>query len=94
MSPDKRLEKIINDGLCIGCGLCTAIAGEAALPFGRDDEGEPRPFAGPALDDAVMDLVYDICPGFNLEGLPREPFDADLKGIEATQKLLRLKVES
>ena len=46
MSPDKRLEKIINDGLCIGCGLCTAIAGEAALPFGRDDEGEPRPFAG------------------------------------------------
>ena len=72
MSPDKRLEKIINDGLCIGCGLCTAIAGEDALPFGRDDEGEPRPFAGPALDDAVMDLVYDICPGFNLEGLPRE----------------------
>ena len=72
MSPDKRLEKIINDGLCIGCGLCTAIAGEAALPFGRDDEGEPRPFAGPALDDAVMDLVYDICLGFNLEGLPRE----------------------
>ena len=71
MTPDKRLEKIIDDGLCIGCGLCTAIASEDALPFGRDGEGEPRPFAGPALDDAVMDLVYDICPGFNLEGLPQ-----------------------
>ena len=72
MTPDKRLEKIIDDGLCIGCGLCTAIASEDAPPFGRDGEGEPRPFAGPALDDAVMDLVYDICPGFNLEGLPQE----------------------
>ena len=37
MSPDKRLEKIINDGLCIGCGLCTAIAGEAA--FGQEAIG-------------------------------------------------------
>ena len=72
MTPETRLEKIIHDGLCIGCGLCTAIAGEDALRFGRDAEGEPRPFAGPALDDAVMDLVYDICPGFNLEGLPQE----------------------
>ena len=29
-----------------------------------------RALAGPDLDDAAMDLVYDICPGFNLEGLP------------------------
>ena len=72
MTPDHRLEKIIADGLCLGCGLCTAMLGDDALPFGRDDDGEPRPFAGPSLDDDMMDFVYDICPGFNLEGLPPE----------------------
>ncbi len=71
-----RLEKIVADGLCLGCGLCSAVAGPDALSFARDETGEPRPFAGPALDDAVMDLVYDICPGFNLEGLPHALADA------------------
>jgi len=70
MTSTDRLQKIIDDGLCLGCGLCSAVAGPAALTFGRDPDGEPRPFAGPDLDDTVMDLVYDICPGLALEGLP------------------------
>ena len=70
MTATDRLQTIIDDGLCLGCGLCSAVAGPQALTFGRDADGEPRPFAGPELDDAVMNLVYDICPGFNLEGLP------------------------
>ena len=53
MSPDNSLERIIN------YGLCDAIACEEALPFGGDNEGEPRPFSRLALNDAVMDLVYD-----------------------------------
>ena len=72
MTPENRLQTIIDDGLCLGCGLCSAVAGPQALTFARDADGEPRPFAGPELDDQVMDLVYDICPGFNLEGLPPE----------------------
>lgn len=72
MTAAQRLEKIIEDGLCLGCGLCAAMLGEGALTLGRDAEGEPRPFAGPSLDDQMMDFVYDICPGFNLEGLPPE----------------------
>ena len=72
MNAEHRLEKIVSDGLCLGCGLCTAMLGEDALTFGRDAEGEPRPFAGPSLDNGMMDFVYDICPGFNLEGLPAE----------------------
>lgn len=70
MSPSKRLQTIIDDGLCLGCGLCSAVAGPQALTFGRGKDGEPQPLAGPDLNDDVMDLVYDICPGFNLEGLP------------------------
>ena len=72
MNAEHRLERIVSDGLCLGCGLCTAMLGEDALTFGRDVEGEPRPFAGPSLTDGMMDFVYDICPGFNLEGLPVE----------------------
>jgi hypothetical protein len=53
MSPDKRLERIIDDE------LRNTIAGEEALPFGDEDEGEPRPFSGLALYDAVVNLVYD-----------------------------------
>ena len=83
MTPANRLQTIIDDGLCLGCGLCSAVAGPQALMFGRDTDGEPRPFAGPALDDATMDLVYDICPGFNLEGLP-----PDIAGAAPHQDLV------
>ena len=81
-----RLEKIVADGLCLGCGLCSAVAGSDALSFARDEIGEPRPFAGPALDGTVMDLVYDIWPGFNLEGLPHALAD----GLDGNTRILKL----
>lgn len=37
-----RLEKIVADGLCLGCGLCSAVAGSDALSFARGTRSESR----------------------------------------------------
>ena len=86
MSPDNRLQIIIDDG------LCNAIAGEEALPFDGDDEGEPCPFSGPALDNAVMDLVYDnrVAYDAHMSMLHFNSFDAAAAGMIRSKKVRAL----
>lgn len=69
-NPAGRLDKIIDDGLCSGCGLCVAMCPDDALDFVRDANGEPRPMATDSLTDAHVDLIYNICPGLQITGLP------------------------
>ena len=69
-SATDRLNKITQDGLCIGCGLCASFAGSDAIGFGVSDEGDLIPFARDGLTDAIMDQVEAICPSLRVEGLP------------------------
>ena len=75
-TPAQRLHKIVDDGLCIGCGLCAGFAGPDAIAFGRGADGNPRPFAKDALTDEQMDKIYRFCPSTRVEGLPQPLIDA------------------
>jgi coenzyme F420 hydrogenase subunit beta len=69
-SPAERLYRICEEGLCIGCGLCQAVAGRDKIRIVVTPEGALRPLATEALDHATVDRIYATCPGTRVEGLP------------------------
>ncbi len=69
-SADARFNRISEDGLCIGCGLCQSLAGPARIRMTVTPAGEERPVILQRLDDALVDRIYDVCPGTRVEGLP------------------------
>ena len=62
------LEEIVAGGLCIGCGLCRAVAGADRVDIVLTPEGRERPVARTALDAATLDRINAICPGTRVEG--------------------------
>ena len=69
-TPEERLYRIVEDGLCIGCGLCQSVAGANRLAMVVTPEGHERPYAIAPLDHATVDRIYDVCPGTRIDGLP------------------------
>ncbi|MEM9521453.1 MAG: Coenzyme F420 hydrogenase/dehydrogenase, beta subunit C-terminal domain [Actinomycetota bacterium] len=80
-SPTRRLNVIVEQGLCIGCGLCEAIAPES-IEVRKATTGFEVPFVTGDLDHATVDRIYDICPGTRIEGLP-DRLVADDTSIDA-----------
>ncbi len=76
-SPAERLYRICEEGLCIGCGLCQAVAGSDKLEIVVTPEGTLRPLAKDGLDDQSVDRIYELCPGTRLEGLPSNAIDEE-----------------
>ena len=74
-SPQERLYKIVEDGACIGCGLCEAIAGRDKVKAVKVTTGNIRPVASAALDHEAVDRIYDVCPGTRVDGLPERLID-------------------
>jgi coenzyme F420 hydrogenase subunit beta len=70
IGPADRLYRIVEDGLCIGCGLCQSLAGPERVRMLRTAAGDERPFVAGALDHETVDRIYDVCPGTRIEGLP------------------------
>ncbi|GAC1674264.1 MAG: hypothetical protein NVS9B2_23570 [Steroidobacteraceae bacterium] len=62
------LEEIVAGGLCIGCGLCQAIAGTDKIEIVLTPEGRERPVARSALDAATLERINAVCPGIRVEG--------------------------
>ena len=71
MSAITDLHKIVEDGLCLGCGICAAIAPQA-VRIGRGEDGDLRPFANEDFTDEAMAIVTQICPSLRVEGIPPE----------------------
>ncbi len=59
------LEQIVGGGLCIGCGLCRAVA---PVQIVLTPEGRERPVARRALDAAALERINQVCPGTRIEG--------------------------
>lgn len=74
MSAVQDLHKIVDDGLCLGCGLCASLSPEA-IEMKRGDDGDLRPYASADFSDEMMALVARTCPSMRLEGLPPELAD-------------------
>lgn len=75
-TPQDRLYAIVEQGLCIGCGICQAIAGPDTIAVTKVASGYERPVAIGRLTHETVDAIYDVCPGTRMEGLPEQLVDA------------------
>jgi coenzyme F420 hydrogenase subunit beta len=71
-TPADRLNLISQQGLCIGCGVCEAIAGPERVRCTITPNGYERPVIVGDLDHATVEAVYRVCPGVTVTGLPDE----------------------
>jgi coenzyme F420 hydrogenase subunit beta len=62
------LEQIVENGLCIGCGLCRSIAGPERVDLVMTPEGRERPVARQALSASTLARINAICPGTRIGG--------------------------
>lgn len=62
------LNEIVENGLCIGCGLCRSVAGPDRITFVMTREGRERPIVRQALDKATLERINAICPGIRVPG--------------------------
>ncbi|MCP4962462.1 MAG: hypothetical protein GY925_24725, partial [Actinomycetia bacterium] len=76
-SPADRLYAIVEQALCIGCGICQAMAGPGAVRMVTTPAASLRPVALHGLTDATVDMIYDICPGTRVDGLPESLLDPE-----------------
>ncbi len=74
-TPTERLYRIVEEGLCIGCGLCQAIAGCDKVKVVKTASGYLNPVVTGDLDHETVDRIYDACPGTRVEGLPQRLID-------------------
>jgi len=75
--PTQRLYRIVEEGLCIGCGLCQSVAGGDRVRMMTVTNGYERPVVVNALDHETIDRIYDTCPSLRLEGLPERDIDPE-----------------
>lgn len=60
--------EIVENGLCIGCGLCRSIAGPGDIDLVMTPEGRERPVALRALDKSILTKINAVCPGTRIAG--------------------------
>jgi coenzyme F420 hydrogenase subunit beta len=62
------VEDIVKAGLCIGCGLCKAVAGAERIEIIMTAEGRERPVVRSPLDAPTLERINAVCPGTRVEG--------------------------
>ena len=78
-TPSERLYAIVEQALCIGCGLCQSVAGPDKVRMLKVENGNERPVVVGDLDHETVDVIYDVCPGTRVEGLPARLIDAETR---------------
>ena len=75
-TPNDRLMRIVEDGLCVGCGLCAAMSG-GAVEMKVSPLGYLRPYPRERLSGDLVDRVYEVCPGLRQDSLPEHVLAVD-----------------
>jgi len=70
LTPEERLNKVVTDAMCIGCGLCQSIAGRERVQMRLVENLTERPVITGELDAGTVDKIYRVCPATRIEGLP------------------------
>lgn len=80
LNAQQRLFRIVEEGLCTGCGLCQSIAGPEVVRVRTQATGYKRPSVVGRLTDTVVDRIYQVCPGINvsLDNLADHSAEQDL----------------
>ncbi len=63
-----KIDDIVTGGLCIGCGLCRALAGADRISMVTTPEGRERPVVTGTLCDEDLAAINAVCPGTRIEG--------------------------
>ena len=75
----ERLYAIVEQGLCIGCGLCQSLAGRERVWVTKTLNGFLAPVVVGDLDHETVDRIYAVCPGTRVEGLPESLIEPDTR---------------
>ena len=78
-TPTERLYAIVEQGLCIGCGLCQSVAGKNRVRVTKTLNGYLTPVVEAELDHETVDRIYAVCPGTRVEGLPERLLEPDTR---------------
>jgi coenzyme F420 hydrogenase subunit beta len=73
----ENLAGIVQNGLCMGCGLCQAIAGKEMVSFVVTPDGRQRPMQIGPIDTATWNEIEQSCPGIKVGA----PIDAGTEGV-------------
>ena len=84
------LGEIVEGGLCIGCGLCQALAGADRIQIVLTPEGRERPVACQPLDESTLERINAICPGTRVEGAAHAEAPAHVEGAARTERAVRV----
>lgn len=76
MAGNERFQRILDEGKCIGCGLCASMF-PGKLDMTLAASGYLRPAARGDLSAGETDAIYAVCPGVVQAGLPEELVDRD-----------------
>ena len=79
MTSIKKLSDIVDNGLCIGCGICQSIAGKDNLEISMTNKGRLEPKEIKKITPEIFNKILNICPGTIVEGLPKENIDDKAK---------------
>ncbi len=79
MKEVNNLKDIVDNGLCIGCGLCQSIAGEDLISIEMSEKGRLEPKELKPLNDETFIKIKKICPGTIVEGLPEKEINESSK---------------
>jgi len=74
-----QLSDIVNNGLCIGCGLCQSIAGKDKIEVSMTPKGRLEPKEISKITPEIFEKIRNVCPGTIVEGLPKENVDQSAK---------------
>ncbi len=66
-----RLEQVVANGLCSGCGLCESMAGSDHISMHVARSGYSRPKFRKELSPALEKKILAVCPGVNATGPTR-----------------------
>jgi len=72
-----NLSDIVDNGLCIGCGLCQSIAGKDKIEVSMSPKGRLEPKEVTKISPEIFDKILKVCPGVIVEGLPKEQVDTN-----------------
>jgi len=74
-----QLSDIVDNGLCIGCGLCQSIAGKDKIEVSMTSKGRLEPKEISKITPEIFEKIRNVCPGTIVEGLPKENVDQNAK---------------
>ena len=79
MTSINKLSDIVDNGLCIGCGLCQSITGKDSIEISMSPKGRLEPKELKKIPSNTFNKILNVCPGVIVEGLPKEQIDTKAK---------------